>query len=152
MKNKAEIMKMIRENRNLDSEMEHMSLAELRRLHKILFEEAIRVGRAEFGDNFDVAAMRRKIDNTFEHMHENMCSLPINFCNRNSCDYYDMDCITRKIKDQIDRIVLEILNTTGDVTHTKDPEGKYTLETMLEERTGKPEWQTPQSSSDVISA
>ena len=130
MKNRNGILKAIREKGNLDSEVEDMNLAELRHLHKILFEEAIRAGRAELGSDFDITAMKRKIDNTFEHMYRNMCWLPIDFCNRNSCDNYDMDCVSRKIKDQIKRITLEILGLTGGAAHISDLENEHVLETV----------------------
>ncbi len=103
-------LKIIREKGNFHEEIKRMDLTELRRLHQILFEEAVKAGRAEFGSNFDITTMKRKIDNTFEHMRRNMCSNPIDFCNRKNCDNYDPDCVARKIEDQINRLISEILN------------------------------------------
>ncbi len=121
MKNKEEMLKVMREKilkiiyekGNLDSEIRDMDLNGLRRLHQILYEEAIEAGKGKFGENFYIGVLRKKIDNTFEHMAENMCLLPIDFCNRSGCDYYDPDCVTRKIKDQINTIIAEILNPTS---------------------------------------
>ena len=113
MKNREKILRAVREKGNLDSEVEGMDLVGLRQIHQILFEEAIRAGRMKFEANFSIDVLRRKIDNTFGHMQKNMCSSPIVYCSRNSCDSYDRDCVAKKIRDQINRITLEVLNPTS---------------------------------------
>ncbi len=112
MKDREEILRIVREKGSLDSETEGMSLAELRQLHQVLFEEAVRVGREKYGDNFSINALRRKIDNALEHIRRNMCRNTVEFCSRKTCDFYDPDCVARKIKDQINRLISEILNPT----------------------------------------
>ncbi len=106
--NRKQAVKVIREKGNPGRKIDSMGLAKLRRLHQILFEEAIRAGKERFGGSFAVAVLRRSVDNTFEHMKKNVCSNPVVFCNRNSCDYYDPECVSRKIKGQIDSLISEI--------------------------------------------
>ncbi len=110
---REEIIKIIDERGNLDSETKGMGLAELRRLHQILFEEAVRVGKEKLGEDFDVSILKKKIDNAFEHIRNNMCSNPVGFCNRKNCDNYDPDCVAKKIKNQIDRLVSEIIKPSS---------------------------------------
>ncbi len=112
---KEKALKIIRDKESLDDEIEDMGLFELRQLHQILFEEAIRAGKEHLGDNFSINVLRKKVDNTFEHMNTNMCSNPVQFCNRRGCDHYDRDCVTKKIRDQINRIASEILNLSSEV-------------------------------------
>jgi len=110
---REEVLKIVREKGNLDSEIRDMDLAELRQLHQVLFEEAVRAGKEKFGRDFDIAALRRKIDNTLEHMNSNICSNPIGLCNRKNCDHYAPDCVARKIRDQINRLISNILEPTS---------------------------------------
>lgn len=110
---REEILKIIREKGNLDEEVKKLNLTELRQLHQLLFEEAVKAGKAKFGSDFDIATMKRKIDNTFEHIRRNMCPNRIEFCNRKNCDNYDPNCVARKIEDQISRLVSEILNPSS---------------------------------------
>ena len=105
---REEILKIIDERVNLEKEIKDMGLVELRRLHQMLFEEAVRVGRKELGEDFDISILKKKIDNAFEHIRNNMCSNPVGFCNRKNCDNYDPNCVAKKIKNQIERLVSEI--------------------------------------------
>jgi hypothetical protein len=110
---KEEVLKTIRERGNLDSETEDMSLSELRQLHQVLFERAVIAGREELGDRFDITVLKGRLDNTFEHMMENMCPNSIDFCNRKNCDNYDPDCVARKMKKQMKRLISEILRPSS---------------------------------------
>ena len=117
-----EILKLVREKGSIDSEIENMSLAELRKVHQILFDEAVNAGRLAFGDNFDIELLKKKIDNTFEHMHKNMCMASIDFCNRNSCDHYNPRCVSEKLKDQIGRLISEILYASAPKFDMDEPD------------------------------
>ncbi len=110
---RKEILKAVREKGNLDQEVEDMNLPQLRKLHQILFEEAVRTGKEKFGKNFDISVLRRTINNTPEHMKNNVCPKPLEFCNRKNCDYYAPDCVANKIKGQIDSLILEILEPSS---------------------------------------
>jgi hypothetical protein len=112
-KEREEVLKSVREKGNLDSEIGVMNLAELRQLHQILFEEAVRSGRRKFSNDFDIEVMKGKIDNAFEHIRENMCTNSVVFCNRKNCDHYDPDCVKRKIRDQVNRLISEILEPSS---------------------------------------
>ena len=116
-----ELIKVLKKKGNLDSETVSMNLDELRQLHQILFENAVKSGKEELGNRFDITVLRRKIDNTFEHMMENGCPNPIDFCNRKNCDNYDPECVARKIKTQMNRIISEILRPSaiGTWTHSR---------------------------------
>ena len=107
------ILKIVNEKRNLDRETRNMNLVELRQVHQILFEEAVRVGREKLGNNFDINILKKKKDNAFEHTTRNMCPNPVGFCNRKNCDNYDPDCVARKIKDQMNRLASEILRPSS---------------------------------------
>ena len=110
---KEEALKTIRERGNLDSEIEDMSLSELRKLHQALFERAVTAGRKKLGNRFDIAVLKGRLDNTFEHMRKNMCPNSIDFCNRKNCDNYDPDCVARKMKEQMKRLISEILRPSS---------------------------------------
>ena len=118
---RSQTAKVIRGRGNPGRKIDGMGLAKLRRLHQILFEEAVRAGKEKFGSSFAVAVLRRSVDNTFEHMKKNMCSNPVVFCNRNCCDCYDPECVSRKIKDQIVSLISEILDpsSNGSLTRSK---------------------------------
>ena len=118
---REDILKIINDRGSLDSKMRGMSLVELRQIHQLLFEEAVRVGREKLGSNFDINILKKKVDNAFEHLTKNMCPNPIGFCNRKNCDNYDPDCVARKIKDQMNRLASEILepSSIGPWTHSR---------------------------------
>ena len=105
-----DILKIFREEGSLNSLTWNMDLFRLKQLHQTLFEEAVKSGKERFGDDFNISVLRKRIDNTHEHMLKNMCSNPMEFCNGKNCDNYDPACVTRKIKDQMNRMVSEILN------------------------------------------
>ncbi len=112
---RKEVIKVFSERGSLDSVTENMGLVKLRQLHQVLFDEAIEAGKEKLGDDFHIDSLRKKLDNTYEHMLKNLCSLPIDVCTRNNCDNYDQDCVVRKIKDQINKIASEIHNPTSFV-------------------------------------
>ena len=108
-----EIAGIFRDDGNLDILTGRMNLVKLRQLHQVLFDEAVKAGREKFGDDFSISILRKRIDNTYEHVLKNLCPLSIDVCNRNSCDNYDEDCVSRKIRDQINRIASEILSPSS---------------------------------------
>ncbi len=112
MKGREEILRLVREKGNLDSETDGMNLAELRRIHQILFEETIKTEKEKFGYAFSMGILKRKVDNATEHILRNMCRNSVEFCSRKTCDYYDPDCVSRKIRDQINRLISEMLSPT----------------------------------------
>ncbi len=115
---RKEIVRLVREKGNLDKETQNMNLAQLRQLHQILFEEAVKAGREELGASFDVNLLKEKMDNAAEHIRKNMCPNPVEFCNRKNCDDYDPDCVARKIRDQINRLISEILRPSSVPSRT----------------------------------
>ncbi len=127
---REKVLEIIREKGRLESEIEGMGLSELRQLHQMLFEEAVRTGKERLKDNFDLNGLKKKVDNAFEHIQENMCPNPVQFCNRKNCDYYDKDCVNRKIRNQINRIIWEILNPAGKTAQISIEEHRHNLRTM----------------------
>ena len=105
---REEILVAVREKGKLEIEIGGINLDELRQIHQILFEEAIRVGREELGEDFEITVLKKRIDNAVKHIRDNMCTNPVEFCNRKNCDNYDSECVTRKIEDQMNTLVSEI--------------------------------------------
>ncbi len=104
------VLRVIYGRGDLEDLTRDMDLKGLRKIHDILFDESIRISKEAEGESFNLGKLKARIDNTFEHHSREMCPVNIAYCTRNSCDDYDPECVSRKIKDQLRRmrdIILE---------------------------------------------